>query len=63
VAVVILHIHIYKKKVTTKFKSGRLHELACSRNLGNWELSEHSLVDGNQEKPVSRWPVIGPSGH
>jgi len=37
VAVVILHVHKYKKKVTRKFKSGGLHEkhVVASVKLGN----------------------------
>ena len=42
-----------KKKVTRKFKSGGLHE---KHVVATWKL-------GNQEKPVSRWPVAGPSGY
>jgi len=36
VAVVILHVHKYKKKVTKKFKSGGLHErhvVACGNKM------------------------------
>jgi len=43
VAVVILHVHKYKKKkVTRKFKSGGLHERHV---VATWEPSQHSLVD------------------
>jgi len=47
VAVVILHVHKYekKKKVSSKFKSGGLHErhVVATWKLG--ESSQHSLVD------------------
>ena len=47
VAVVILHVHKYGKKikVTKKFKSGGLHERHA---VATWKLekpSQHSLVD------------------
>ena len=50
------------KFVTTKFKSGGLHEkhVVATWNLGN-HLSICFSAQGNQEKPVSRWPVAGPS--
>jgi len=50
------------KLVTTKFKSGGLHEkhVVATWNLGN-HLSICFWTQGNQEKPVSRWPVAGPS--
>jgi len=50
------------KLVTTKFKSGGLHEkhVVATWNLGN-HLSICFWAQGNQEKPVSRWPVAGPS--
>jgi len=50
------------KLVTTKFKSGGLHEkdVVATWNLGN-HLSICFSAQGNQEKPVSRWPVAGPS--
>jgi len=50
------------KLVTTKFKSGGLHEkhVVATWNLGNY-LSICFYTEGNQEKPVSRWPVAGPS--
>jgi len=49
------------KLVTTKFKSGGLHEkhVVATLNLGN-HLSICFSAQGNQEKPVSRWPVAGP---
>jgi len=48
--------------VTNKFKSGRLHEkhVVATWNLGN-QFSICLYTQGNQEKPVSRWPVVGPS--
>ena len=51
-----------KKLVTNKFKSGGLHEkhVVATWNVGN-RLSICSQTQGNQEKPVSRWPVAGPS--
>jgi len=50
------------KLVTNKFKSGGLHEehLVATSNFGN-HLSICLETQGNQEKPVSRWPVAGPS--
>ena len=44
------------KLVTTKFKSGGLHEkhVVATWNLGN-HLSICFWAQGNQEKPVSRW--------
>jgi len=50
------------KLFTTKFKSGRLHEkhVVATWNLGN-HLSICFWAQGNQEKPVSRLPVVGPS--
>jgi len=37
VAVVILHVHKYEKNITTKFKSGGLHEkhVVATCKLGN----------------------------
>jgi len=50
------------KLVTNKFKSGGLHE---KHVLATWNLGNHLSIclqtQGNQEKPVSRWPVAGPS--
>ena len=64
VAVFILHAHIWGKKVTRKFKSGGLHE---KHVVATWKLGNHLSIrlqtQGNQEKPVSRWPVAGPSGY
>jgi len=50
------------KLVTNKFKSRGLHEkhVVATWNLGN-HLSICLQTQGNQEKPVSRWPVAGPS--
>ena len=50
------------KLVTTKFKSGGLHEkhVVATWNVGN-HLSICLQAEGNREKPVSRWPVAGPS--
>jgi len=50
------------KLVTNKFKSGGLHEkhVLATCYLGN-HLSICLYTQGNQEKPVSRWPVAGPS--
>jgi len=50
------------KLVTTKFKSGGLHEkhVVATWNLGNY-LSICFQAQGNQEKHVSWWPVAGPS--
>ena len=49
---------------TTKFRSGGgLYEkhVVATWHLGDY-LSICSWTQGNQEKPVSRWPVAGPSG-
>ena len=50
------------KLVTTRFKSGGLHEkhVVATGNVGN-RLSICLYTQGNREKPVSRWPVAGPS--
>jgi len=52
------------KLVTTKFKSGGLHEkhVVAIWNLGN-HLSICFSAQRNQEKPVSRWSVAGPSDY
>ena len=52
------------KLVTNKFKSGGLHEkhVVATWNLGN-QLGICFYAQGNQEKPVSRWPVAGPSDY
>jgi hypothetical protein len=50
--------------VTTEFKSGGLHEKHVEATWkGGNDLSIRSWTQGNQEKPVSRWPVAGPSGY
>jgi len=56
VAVVILHVHKYE--VTRKFNSGGLHEkhVVTTGKLGN-HLSIRLQTQGNQEKPMSRWPI------
>jgi len=41
VAVVILHVDVYEKKVTRKFKSGGLHE---KRVVATWKLGNHLSV-------------------
>ena len=50
------------KLVTNKFKSGGLHE---KHVVATWDLGNHLRIclwtKGNQEKPVSRWPLAGPS--
>ena len=49
--------------VNRKFNSGELNE---KQVVATWKLGIHLSVrlqaQGNQEKPVSRWPVAGPSG-
>jgi len=53
-----------EKKVTTKFKSGGLHE---KHVVATWKLGNHLSIrlqtQGNQGKPVPRWSVAGPSGY
>ena len=48
------------KLVTTKFKSGGLHE---KHVVATWNHENHLSIcfqaQGNQGKPVSRWPVAG----
>jgi len=50
------------KLVTTKSKLGRLNE---KHAVATWNLGNHFSIcfqaQGNQVKPVSRWPVVGPS--
>ena len=50
------------KLVTTRFKSGGLHE---KHVVATWNLENHLTLclytQGNQEKLVLRWPVAGPS--
>jgi hypothetical protein len=41
VAVVILHVHKYGKKVTREFKSGGLHERHV---VATWELGNHLSI-------------------
>jgi len=41
VAVVILQVHKYKKKVTREFKSGGLHERHV---VATWELGNHLSI-------------------
>jgi len=50
------------KLVTTEFKSRGLHEkhVVATWNFGN-HLSVCLYTQGKQEKPLSRWPVAGPS--
>ena len=50
------------KFVTTIFKWGALYEkhVVATRDLGN-HLCIWFYAQGNEEKPVSRWPVAGPS--
>jgi len=50
------------KLVNNTFKSGGLHEkhVVATWNHGN-HLNICLKTQGNQEKPVSRWPVAGPS--
>jgi hypothetical protein len=59
-------IYMYKiYNIATKFTSGGLKEkhVVATWNFGN-HLSICSWTQGNQEKPVSRWPVrAGPSGY
>jgi len=49
------------KLVINKFKSGGLHEkhVVATWNVGNNIIC--LLTQGNEEKPVSRWPVVEPS--
>jgi len=52
------------KLITNKLKSGGVREkhVVATWNLGN-HLSIYLQTQGNQEKPVSRWPVTEPSGY
>ena len=43
VAVVILHVHKYEKKVTRKFKSGGLHERHV-RVVTTWYVGNHLSI-------------------
>ena len=60
----LFYMYTNMKKVTRKLKSGGLHErhVVATWKLGN-RLSIRLWTQGNQEKPVSRWPVAGPSGY
>jgi len=50
--------------VTSEFNFGGLHEKHVEATWkGGKLLSIRSWTQGNQEKPVSRWPVAGPSGY
>ena len=46
------------KLVTTEFESGGLHE---KHVVATWNVGNHLKIcleaQGNQEKPVSKWPV------
>jgi hypothetical protein len=47
--------------IATKFTSGGLHE---KHVVATWNhLSICLKTQGNQEKPVPRWPIAGPSGY
>jgi len=50
------------KMITTKFKSGGLHE---KQVVATWNLWNHLGIcfsaQGKQKNPVSKWPVVGPS--
>ena len=53
-----------RQLVTTEFKSGGLHEKHVEATWkGGNHLSIRSWTQGNQEKPMSRWPVAEPSGY
>ena len=49
------------KLVSTRFNSGGLHE---KHVVATWSLGNHLSIclqtQGNQEKPMSRWPFAGP---
>jgi hypothetical protein len=63
--VVVVSLHVQKYEITNrKLKLGGLHEkhVVATWKLGNY-LSIRLQTQGNQEKPVSRWPVTGPSGN
>jgi len=60
----LFYMYRNMKKVTRKFKFGGLHEKHVVATWKTRKPSEHSLVDtGKSRKPVSRWPVVGPSGY
>jgi len=50
------------KLITNNFKSGGLHE---KHVVATWKLGNHLSIclytQENQEKPVSRWTVAGPT--
>jgi hypothetical protein len=63
VAVVILHI---TKARTMKVDYSRFSWVPCSGMLEKKNGNHPSIcsrTQENQEKPVSRWPVAGPSGY
>jgi hypothetical protein len=65
VAMVILHI-TYARTMTvdySRFSWGRTTWEACIGNLEKKITGICSRTQENQEKPVSRWPVAGPSGY
>jgi hypothetical protein len=51
------------RELILTFKSGGLHE---KHAVATWNLGNHFSIclktQENQGKPVSRWPVAGPSG-
>jgi len=51
------------KLVTTRFKSGGLHEkhVVATWNVGNRLAAFAYRHRETKKKPVSRWPVAGPS--
>jgi hypothetical protein len=61
---IILVILTARERNLDKFKSGGLHEkhAVATWNLGTISAFAYKTED-NQEKPVSRWPVAGPSGY
>jgi hypothetical protein len=66
VAVVNLHITYARTMMVdySRFSWGGLHG---KHVLATWKYGNHpsicSKTQENQEKPVSRWPVTGPSGY
>ena len=67
VAVVINTLHMYGLFALDLVvgRGGRLHgkHVAASWNIKGNHLSICSGTQGNRGKPVSRWPVAGPSGY
>jgi hypothetical protein len=58
-----IHVHNYEKG-TKNLKPVGLHEKhAVSTGSRGNHLSMCVEAQGNQEKPVPRWPVAGPSGY